>query len=133
MMEINRADVLAEVTAAFERYEHALVANDVAVLDELFWEDERVVRFGTDESLYGFEAVKRFRSARPAGDLERTLVRTTITTFGDSAATTAVEFRRHHSGRCGRQSQTWIRTVAGWRIVAAHISVRDDEPARDGP
>ncbi|MEI7977098.1 MAG: AtzH-like domain-containing protein, partial [Betaproteobacteria bacterium] len=25
----------------------------------------------------------------------------------------------------GRQSQTWIRTADGWRIVSAHVSWRD--------
>ena len=34
MQEINLPDVLAEVTAAFQRYEVALNNNDVAVLDE---------------------------------------------------------------------------------------------------
>jgi hypothetical protein len=37
-MEINLPDVVAEVIAAFERYERALVSNDVATLDELFWQ-----------------------------------------------------------------------------------------------
>ena len=36
-MDINLPDVLAEVSAVFQRYEQALVHNDVAVLDELFW------------------------------------------------------------------------------------------------
>lgn len=129
-MHINRPDVLAEVTVAFERYERALLDNDLEVLNELFWDDDRVVRFGASESLYGPAAMRRFRSTRPTDDLERTLLRTTITTFGDTAATTAVEFHREHSGRCGRQSQTWIRTRAGWRIVAAHVSLshEDAEP-----
>jgi len=130
MMQINQADVLVEVTAAFQRYESALLSNDVAVLNELFWDDERAVRFGATESLYGSDAVKRFRSARPIHDRQRTLMRTTITTFGKDAATASVEFRRHRSGHYGRQSQTWIRTAAGWRIVAAHVS-HDGVPERN--
>lgn len=43
---INRPRVLAEVTAAFYRYEEALVSNNIAVLDELFWHDKRTVRLG---------------------------------------------------------------------------------------
>ncbi len=35
-MKINDPSTLAEVTAAFERYEAALVGNDIAVLDTLF-------------------------------------------------------------------------------------------------
>jgi hypothetical protein len=121
-MEINRPGVLAEVTVAFERYEQALRSNDLAVLAELFWDDDRVVRLGPDESLYGTKELWQFRANRPTDDLDRTLVRTTITTFGDSAAITVAEFQRSRSGSIGRQSQTWIRTAAGWRIVAAHVS-----------
>ncbi|HWH09536.1 MAG TPA: oxalurate catabolism protein HpxZ [Solirubrobacteraceae bacterium] len=131
MTDINKPDVVAEVTSVFERYEQAFRENDLAVLDELFWEDERVVRFGPTETLYGADAVRRFRSGRPADDLDRTLLRTTITTFGETTATTSVEFRRHRSGRQGRQSQTWIRTRDGWRIVAAHVSAVAASPTPD--
>jgi hypothetical protein len=27
------------------------------------------------------------------------------------------------SERTGRQSQTWVRTAEGWRVVAAHVSL----------
>ena len=39
-MDINLPDVHAEVAAAFARYENALVTNDVATLQELFWRSE---------------------------------------------------------------------------------------------
>jgi hypothetical protein len=45
-VEVNRPDILAAVEALFGRYEAALVANDVAVLDELFWDSPSTVRFG---------------------------------------------------------------------------------------
>ena len=45
-MEIDLPEVLAEVRAAFERYEKALVSNDVSTLDELFRDDPRTVRYG---------------------------------------------------------------------------------------
>jgi hypothetical protein len=121
-MEINRADVLAEVTEAFERYEAAFQRNDLVVLDELFWDDPRVVRFGVAEDNYGIAEVRAFRAGQPTDDLRRTLTRTTITTFGDSAAVAFIEFRHDASGVCGRQSQTWARTGAGWTVVAAHVS-----------
>ncbi|HEV8464863.1 MAG TPA: AtzH-like domain-containing protein, partial [Pseudolabrys sp.] len=35
-MEIDLPDIVAEVRAAFDRYEKALVTNDVPTLDELF-------------------------------------------------------------------------------------------------
>lgn len=122
-MEINRPDVLAEVTAAFQRYERALVTNDVAVLDELFWDSPHTLRFGVAENLYGYEAIKAFRAARPAVNLMRDLFNTVITTYGSDFATANTEFKRVNSEKSGRQSQTWMRTPAGWRVVAAHVSL----------
>lgn len=52
-MEVDLPDVVAEVTAQFQRYEQALVSNDVAVLDELFRKDARTLRYGIGENLYG--------------------------------------------------------------------------------
>jgi hypothetical protein len=121
-MEINRPDVLAEVTALFETYERALLANDIATLDGLFWESPLVVRYGNNENLYGIEALRAFRAARPTGDIARKLTRTVITTFGTDFATANTEYQRLNSGLIGRQSQTWSRLAPGWRIVSAHVS-----------
>ena len=63
MMEINHPETLAEVEAAFARYEAALVGNDVAVLDELFWHDKNTVRLGAGENLYGIDEIRAFRAA----------------------------------------------------------------------
>ena len=60
---------MAEVRAAFERYEAALVSNDVTVLDELFANDSRTIRYGGGENLYGYEAIAAFRASRPAAAL----------------------------------------------------------------
>ena len=122
-MEINLPDVLAEVTAAFDRYEMALIGNDVAVLDELFWNSRHTVRYGATENLYGYEAIRAFRAARPAKGLARALTRTVITTYGRDFATANVEFQRRGASSSGRQSQTWMRTPDGWRVVAAHVSL----------
>ena len=122
-MEINRPDVLAEVTAAFARYEHALVSNDVATLDELFWRSPHTIRYGVAENLYGIDDIRAFRAARPATGLARDILRTQITTYGDRFATTHVEFRRIGSPRTGRQTQTWLKTPDGWRVVSAHVSL----------
>ncbi|URN98320.1 oxalurate catabolism protein HpxZ [Leclercia adecarboxylata] len=121
--EINRPQVLAEVTAAFYRYEEALIGNDIAVLDALFWHDERTVRLGAGENLYGIEEIRAFRAARPAAGLHRELRHTTITTFGEDYAVCSTEFTREGSERTGRQQQTWVRFPAGWRIVAAQVSL----------
>jgi len=122
-MDINHPEVLAEVTAAFERYEDALVNNKVAVLDELFWNSPHTLRYGVGENLYGFEAIQAFRAARPATGLARRLLFTQITTYGDSFATANVEFQREGSAKPGRQSQTWMKTPEGWRVVSAHVSL----------
>ncbi len=121
--EINLPDVVAEVTAAFQRYEAALTGNDVAVLDELFWNNPRTLRYGAGENLVGYEAIKAFRLARPAKGLERDLVNTVITTYGRDYATANTEFTRQGETRIGRQSHTWLRLPEGWRIVAAHVSL----------
>jgi hypothetical protein len=122
-MEINRPDVLAEVTAAFERYERALVGNDIAELDALFWASPHTVRYGAGENLYGIEAIRAFRAARSPAGLAREILRTRITTYGDAFATTHLEFRRVGSERVGRQTQSWARLPEGWRVVSAHVSV----------
>ncbi len=122
-MDINLPDVLAEVTHYSDRYEQALVSNDVAVLDELFWSSPHTLRFGATENLYGYEAICAFRAGRPAQGLARTILKSVITTYGRDAATVNLEFQRTGSAHTGRQSQTWIRTPQGWRVVAAHVSL----------
>lgn len=121
-MEINIPDVVAEVTAAFDRYEQALNANDVDVLDSSFWRDPRTIRYSLTDNAYGFEAIHASRLARPTADLRRVLSNTVITTFGRDLATANTEFRRVESGRRGRQSQSWVRLPEGWRVVSAHVS-----------
>ena len=121
--EINLPDVLAEVWAVFERYEDALVNNRIEVLDELFWDSPHTLRYGVGENLHGIEAIRAFRLARPAAGLARTLQNTVITTYGRDVASASTEFRREGSDRVGRQSQTWVRFAAGWRVVAAHVSL----------
>ncbi len=120
-MEINDAATVAEVATQLARYEKALTGNDVAVLDELFWNSPHVLRYGASENLYGYAAIAAFRAGRPAQGLAREVLKTVITTFGSDFATANLEFRR--GDRTGRQSQTWVRTADGWRIVAAHVSM----------
>src|SRR3954470_7773936 len=129
-MEINDPATLGEVTAAFARYEAALVTNDVAVLDELFWDSPHTLRFGVGENLYGYRAIQESRaarpyagSARPSAGLAREIFNTVITTYGGDFATANTEFRRQGSAKTGCQSQTWMRTPHGWRVVAAHVSL----------
>lgn len=122
-MQINLPEVIAEVTAAFQRYEAALVSNDVAVLDELFWNSAHTIRYGATENLYGYEAIATFRANRSATNLARSLKNTVITTYGQDFATVNTEFQRQGSDKIGRQSQTWLKTPEGWRVVSAHVSL----------
>jgi 1-carboxybiuret hydrolase subunit AtzH-like protein len=126
-MDIDLPDVLAEVTAQFERYEKALISNDVAVLDELFRNDKRTLRYGIGENLYGYGEIMAFRAGRSPVGLMRSIDRTVITTYGRDTAIASTLFRREAApGRVGRQMQTWIRFPEGWRIVAAHVSIIDE-------
>ena len=122
---INQPDVLAEAEAVFALYEDALVHNKVQVLDALFWDSPHTLRYGATENLYGYAQIQAFRAGRPAQGLQRRLLKTVITTYGRDFATANVEFQREGSARTGRQSQTWLRTEAGWRVVAAHVSLID--------
>ena len=121
-MEINIPEVVDEVTAAFRRYERALPTNDVAVLDELFWDSPHTIRYGIGENLHGHAAIAAFRAAR-SGPVGRDLLETGVTTYGRDFGTANTTFRRHGADRMGRQSHTWVRTPQGWRIVAAHVSL----------
>lgn len=120
-MEINIPEVVAEVTVACHRYEKALIGNDVAVLDGLFWQSPHTVRYGPAELLYGHEEIARFRASRPSAGLGRTVLREVITTYGRDFATSSLHFDR--GGRIGRQMQSWVRLPEGWRVVAAHVSM----------
>jgi hypothetical protein len=126
-MVLDDPDVVAEVRAAFDRYEAALMANDTAALDALFWDSPNTVRYGNAENLYGIEEIRAFRSARSTVDLARELAKTVIHTYGQDFATASTLYRRLGSGKTGRQMQTWLRTPDGWRVVAAHVSFVDFE------
>jgi hypothetical protein len=123
-MQIDLPDVVAEVTTEFDRYEKALVSNDVAVLDQIFRVDPRVIRYGGAENLYGYAEIAAFRAGRSPAGLARTLSKTVITTYGRDMAIASTLFHRDGMrGKVGRQMQTWVRFPEGWRVVAAHVSV----------
>jgi Protein of unknown function (DUF3225) len=127
VVTVDDPETKAEVEAAFAAYEEALVDNDVAALDRFFVATEAAIRYGTNENLYGYEAIKAFRAARSPAGLSRKLEKTRIVTYGRSCAIAATLFRRDSApGKVGRQMQTWVRLPDGWRIVAAHVSIIDD-------
>ena len=129
-MEVDKPDVIAEVIAAFLRYEAALVENDVATLDAMFRDDPRTIRYGVGENLYGHREITSFRAARSPLGLARTRAKTVITTYGRDFAVASTLFHRPTAfGKIGRQTQTWARFPEGWRVVAAHVSMIDDPGA----
>jgi hypothetical protein len=127
MLEINIPEVVAEVGAAFERYEKALSVNDLETIDSLFWNSPSTLRYGPNGPLLGHAAISQFRRARAISGIKRTLKNTVITTFGRDFAVANTESDRAGSDVLGMQSQTWVRMPQGWRIVSAHVS---ELPAR---
>ena len=125
-MDIDLPEVVAEVRQAFDRYEKALVGNDVAALDAMFRDDPRTIRYGATENLYGYAEIKAFRAARSPVGLGRTISQTVITTFGREFAVASTLYDRPSAkGKIGRQMQTWVKFPEGWRVVAAHVSLID--------
>jgi hypothetical protein len=130
-IEIDNPEVVAEVTEAHEQYERALNSNDLDALDRLFWDDPRTLRYGPNGTLVGHRAISAFRRARPGAMPPRMSRGFSVTTFGRDFAVTHQESGRP-DGQTTRQSQTWIRTADGWRIVSAHVSdfpVKNTQPA----
>jgi hypothetical protein len=133
-MDIDLPEVLAEVTAAFDRYEKALITNDVAMLDETFHVDRRTIRYGGSEILYGFDEIAAFRAARSPAGLTRTISKTVITSYGRDFAVASTLFHRDSMpGKVGRQMQTWVRFPEGWRVVAAHVSAINESEVWQKP
>jgi hypothetical protein len=122
-VEVNLPEVVAEVTAIFEAYEEALVANDTGRLGDAFWDSELTVRYGVNECLYGAQAIAAWRNSAPPLPPGRVVGPTTVSTFGRDAACVSTEFRYPDRPVVGRQSQSWVRFPDGWRVVAAHVSI----------
>ncbi len=121
-MTIDDPVLLAEVSQAFETYERALMADDVAALDALFHAAPTTNRYGVGEVLYGIDAIRDFRKGR-GGSPQRKLGRVAITVYGDAFATADAEFHREGSDRRGRQTQAWVKFAHGWKVVSAHVSL----------
>jgi hypothetical protein len=122
VQELNIPSVLRELTAAFEAYERALLANDFDALSNLFWESDLTLRYGTKDSQQSHAEIAEFRRKRGPVDQRRALRNTRIVTFGHDFGVANTEFVSAAGGKLGRQSQTWVRTDKGWKIVSAHVS-----------
>ncbi len=115
--------MISAVRAAFERYEAALLRNDVAALNDFFLHTHMAVRYGVAEENYGFDSIAAYRRAAAPVHPGRKLLRTVINSFGEDLACVSAEFSDPSSTQLGRQTQTWILTADGWRIAMAHVSL----------
>ena len=127
-LTINDSRVVKELEAEFAGYDRALRANDVAALNNYFFDSPTTIRYGNAENLYGYAEIQSYRSAvvPTAAGVQRE--RTVITTYGNDFATVATLSRRPDANKIGRTMQSWVRFPHGWRIVAAHVSTIDDPP-----
>ena len=134
-MDVDLPEVVAEVREAFERYEKALVSNDVDTLDTLFRQDERTIRYGI--------AREPLRPQGGRGVPCRALAdrpRAHALPHGDHhlrprlcGRLHALPSRRHGRQKVGRQMQTWVRFPEGWRSLP-RTSASSMRPARpDAP
>jgi ketosteroid isomerase-like protein len=119
----NRADVLREVRAAFEQYEQALLRHDVEALNGFFLNSADSIRYGLAEQNYGIEAIAAYRRASVAVHPQRRLLRVVVSRYGDDVACVSAEFTDPAAAGLGRQTQTWVRTGDGWKIIVAHVSM----------
>jgi hypothetical protein len=118
---IDDPTVLAEVGAAFQAYERALMRNDVDAINGFFWADARTTRYGIADRQHGHAELQAFRAATPAPSFSRSLHGLRISSFGPDLAVAQVEFVRSDTTLRGFQSQTWARLApgpGGWPMSA---------------
>lgn len=119
-MQVDRPDVVAEVTQRFADYERALMADDAEAVVGFF--AEGAVRFGVADHQVGLDEQLCWRRAQPPLPPGRRLHDTRVAAYGADVAVVTTFFSYPGGGVAGRQSQTWVRLPTGWRIVAAHVS-----------
>ena len=122
---LNEPGVVAEVSALFERYEQALIDNNIEILDETFWDSPHTIRYALRQNGYGFAEIHAARiAAVPApGGSKEARIRLEVLTLGRDVATVNLEYKMRGRDHVGRQSQTWVRFPdLGWKIVSAHVS-----------
>lgn len=121
-----------DLAAAFERYERALMAGDVAEQQQTFWSDPSVVRVDGDGPLVGPAALAEFRARRPTPGPRRLRDLHVVHSPGDTVVTVSVNERLGPDGEViglGTQTQVWARTEDGWRVIAACVSPAAMPPA----
>jgi hypothetical protein len=126
----NIPEVVAEVSALFERYEQALIDKNVEVLDATFWNSPYTIRLANNEHDYGFDRIHAHRVARPPGPgTKEKRLKLDIVTIGRDVATVTLIYKVRGREATGRQMQTWVRFPdVGWKVVAAHVSMIAEPP-----
>lgn len=115
-------DIPDALFTAFDRYERAILDNDLAVLDELFAPGPGTLRGDAAGLLVGHDAISAFRGVRggvPPREIERIEYR-------ELAPDVAllVSISRYRGGGTGLQTQIWERLDGRWLITAAHVTAR---------
>ncbi|MGY1915229.1 AtzH-like domain-containing protein [Blastococcus sp. SYSU DS0973] len=111
---------------AFDAYEAALMADDVAALDQLFAPGPGTLRADADGVLVGHGEIAAFRRGR-GGAPGRTVVRVHVQVIDDDHALVLAVTELARGGR-GAQTQLWARSAGvpehgGWQVTAAHVAV----------
>lgn len=108
---------------AFDAYEAALMADDIAVLDDLFAPGSDTLRGDAAGRLVGHDAISAFRSGR-GGVAPRRIERVEVRVLTSTDVLTVGVSAFVDGGR-GLQTQLWRRGDDGaWRIAAAHVTGR---------
>ena len=127
---VNQHEVVTQVRDAFDKYEQALIDNDVKRMNTFSWDAPETIRYGIDDMQYGAEAIYRWHTGAQSVSSQRRLHDTTVTTFGTDFATVSTGFYNGvDPSMQRRQMHTWVRFGSTsddrheWKIVAAHVSL----------
>lgn len=120
-MRIEADEQLPEgLVAAFQRYERALAADDLAELDALFEPGRGTIRSDPAGVVVGHEAIGAFRRSR-GGAPARGIAVLHARVLSPELVALVAELRPAGGG-VGQQTQVWRRSPGGWRIAVAHVS-----------
>jgi len=128
---LPEAAIPADLRAAFDAYERAIMANDLDALDSFFAPGPDTLRGDPAGLLVGHDAISGFRSLRggvPPREITDVHYRPLSgggkgeSRDGDVALLLSVS--RFVGGGRGLQTQVWQRIDGRWLITAAHVAPR---------
>ncbi|MCC9053869.1 DUF3225 domain-containing protein [Microbacterium sp. F2E] len=115
-------EIPADLRAAFDAYEAAILANDLDALDAAFAPGAETMRGDGAGLLVGHDTISAFRGVR-GGVPPRTIERIEYRPLADDVAL-LVSVSRFRGGGTGLQTQVWERLDGRWLITAAHVTPR---------